>query len=405
MAKRSEGKLQRWEVALIKAMLATKRYNDQQVLAYFTRPTRTINHREISEIRQEARHRTARASTEEQLSAFLATWPDLDPETGLSVRGDELLIKAREAMIAAVHTFNAAGLTFRGEIFITTAVIAWTYLLHAWFAREGVDYRYYDAGVVKRTANGAEMYWELGRCLRQVGVPVPEGARRNLEFLLGIRHEIEHRSTNRIDDALGAKLQACCINFNEVLRDQFGDRFTLERRLPLALQFVTFDAGQRNAVKAGRQLPPNVETMMDAFDAALNDEQRADPAFAYRVAFVPKVGAKASRADTAIEFVTPGSDEAREISRVLLKEVDKPRYTPTQIVERMQAEGYPKFTTHSHTKLWQELDARAGDKGFGRPGDYPNTWVWFDTWLARVRAHCQENPDRYRPQPETAQIA
>jgi hypothetical protein len=60
----------------------------------------------------------------EELDAFLATWPDLDPQTGLSVRGDELLIKAREAMIAAVHTFNGAGLTFRAELFIVTAILA-----------------------------------------------------------------------------------------------------------------------------------------------------------------------------------------------------------------------------------------------------------------------------------------
>lgn len=34
-------------------------------------------------------------------------------------------------MIAAVHTFNGAGLTFRAELFIATAMIGWTYLLHA----------------------------------------------------------------------------------------------------------------------------------------------------------------------------------------------------------------------------------------------------------------------------------
>lgn len=152
MAGRSEGRLQRWEVALVKAMLGTGRYNDQQILAHFTRPTRTVNHREIGEIRQEVRHRAARPASDEQLSAFLLAWPDVDPDTGLSVRGDELLLKAREAMIAAVHTFNSAGLTFRAEIFITTAVIAWTYLLHAWFARAGVDYRYREGGQVKRTA-------------------------------------------------------------------------------------------------------------------------------------------------------------------------------------------------------------------------------------------------------------
>lgn len=138
---------------------------------------------------------------------------------------------------------------------------------------------------------------------------MPAGARTNLEFLIEIRHEIEHRSTTRIDDALGAKLQACCINFNDVIRKEFGDRFGLELRLPLALQFVSFDAGQRDALKAGRSLPPNIETMMDAFHSNLTDEQQADPAFAFRVAFVPKVGAKATRTDAAIEFVKPGTDE------------------------------------------------------------------------------------------------
>lgn len=396
MPRRIEGKLKRWEVAIIKGMLATGRYNDQQILAHFTRPSRTINHREIGEIRLGTKHRPTRAATEEQVAAFLLVWPDLDTETGLRNRGDELLIKAREAMIAAVHTFNGAGLTFRAEIFITTAVIAWTYLLHAWFGRAGIDYRFREGGEVKKTANGADKHWELGHCLRQPQCPVPAGARTNLEFLIEIRHEIEHRSTTRIDDALGAKLQACCINFNEVIRKEFGERFGLERRLPLALQFVSFDAGQRHALKAGRSLPANIETMMDAFHSNMTDEQQADPAFAFRVAFVPKVDAKASRADAAIEFVKPDSEEAREISRVLLKEVDKPRYTATQIVERIRAEGFPRFNMSSHTRLWQELDAKAGDKGFGRPGDYPNTWVWFDTWLARARAHCQENAARYQ---------
>jgi hypothetical protein len=91
-----------------------------------------VNHRVISEIRTEAKHKTVKAATDEDLSDYLATWPDIDPATGLSVRGDELLIKAREAMIAAVHTFNGAGLTFRAELFIVTSVIAWTYLMHAW---------------------------------------------------------------------------------------------------------------------------------------------------------------------------------------------------------------------------------------------------------------------------------
>ena len=150
--------LDRWEVAIIKAMLAGGGYNDQDILAYFTRPTRSVNHRAIGEIRTEKKHKALKAATPEELDEFLAGWPYIDPQTGLSVQGDEILIKAREAMIAAVHIFNGAGLTFRAELFIVTCIIAWTYLMHAWLKREGIDYRYKEDGAVKKTKHGAELY-------------------------------------------------------------------------------------------------------------------------------------------------------------------------------------------------------------------------------------------------------
>jgi hypothetical protein len=62
----------------------------------------------------------------------------------------------------------------------------------------------------------------------------------------------------------------------------------------------------------------------------------------------------------------------------------------------MHRGGYPKFRTHNHTQLWQGLNAKDPATGFGRAGDYKNTWVWYETWLARVRAHCQENVDKYK---------
>jgi hypothetical protein len=161
MPKRRRGhKLERWEVALVKAMLDRGGYNDQDILAFFTRPTRSINHRSIGEIRTERKHKNVKGASTAELDAFLATWPDVDPQSGLSLRGDELLVKAREAMIAAVHTFNGAGLHFRAELFIVTAIIAWTYLLHAFFRREGADYRYFKIvdgkREIEKTQNGAD---------------------------------------------------------------------------------------------------------------------------------------------------------------------------------------------------------------------------------------------------------
>lgn len=388
--------MEKWEIALVKAMLRQNRYTDQDILAHFTRPTRSINPARILEIRREERHRTVPAASDDDLKQFLASWPNVDPETGLSLVGDELLIKAREAMIASVHTFNGAGLFFRAELFIVTSIVAWTYLLHAWFKRERIDYRYRSNGDVKKTPKGADKYWDLGKCLKHDRCPLPNGVKKNLEFLLELRHEIEHRSTNRIDDAVSAKLQACCINFNDLIKEQFGEQYGLERRLPIALQFVTFSTDQRAILKRASGLPDNVESLIDAFEHGLSEEEYRDPAYRYHVAFVPIAKNRASAADAAIEFVRADSEEARDMGQVLLKEVDKPRYTATEVVEKMNQEGFSNFKMHNHTDLWKSLGARDPNKGYGRQGDYRNTWVWYEIWVQRVRAHCEEHAERYR---------
>ena len=397
--RRRGNKLERWEIALIKAMVEDGRWpNDQDILAYFTRPIRSINHRAISEIRTKAKHAAVKAASPDELDAFIASWPDVDPETGLSLRGDELLIKAREAMIAAVHTFNSAGLTFRAELFIVTAVIAWTYLLHAWFKREGIDYRHTRSQngekVVVKTPEGAEKHWELSQCLKHAKCPVEKGARDNLAFLLVLRHEIEHRSTSRIDEAVSAKLQACCINFNDAIKDLFGAQYGLERRLPIALQFVTFSPDQRALLKKAGTLPRHVETMMDEFERHLTAEEQADPRFAFRVFMVHKTANRAPGADFAVELVPLGSDIAEKFN-LALKEVEKRKYLPTEIVATMSAEGWDRFTMDSHTKLWKRLAAKDPAKGYGAIA-VGKQWCWYETWINRVREECQQHPNLYQ---------
>jgi len=396
MVQRRRGNtLERWEISIVKAMIATGDYNDQDIQSYFTRPMRTVNHARFADIREGRRHRTVPTASSDDLSHFLTSWPNLDPETGLSSQGDELLIKAREAMIAAVHTFNGAGLTFRSELFIVTTVIAWTYLLHAWFKRAGVEYRHIRNGQVQMTPDGAEKFLDLSACLRHVRSPVSPVVKHNLEFLLMIRHEIEHRSTTRIDDQISAKLQAACINFNDALKEWFGAQFGLEKRLSIALQFTTFDAGQRSALKKASSLPAKLEASIDAFESALSPEEYADPAFRYRVAFVPITKQRESAADAAIQFFKVGSDEAKAFNEVHLKEVDKTRYTATQVVDAIRANGYPNFAIHHHTRLWQSLNAKREGTHYGRSGDYRGSWVWFDIWIERVREHCDEMGNMY----------
>ena len=309
---------------------------------------------------------------------------------------NELLMKAQEAMIAAVHTFNGVGLNFRAELFVVTSIIGWTYLLHSWFRKQGIDYRYRaSSGQVIKTKNGADRYWELGRCLSDENCPLPRGVIKNLEFLIELRHEIEHRLTNRIDDAVSAKLQACCINFNDSIKNLFGDQYGLERRLPIALQFVTFGSDQRTLLK-GASLPANITSMIDAFEHGLSEVEYMDRAYRYRVAFVPLVHNRVSTSDVAIEFVKHESMEGKEAMQVLLKEVERKRYTASQVWALMQNEGFHKFNQTAHTNLWKKLGAKDRSKGFGRPGDYKGTWVWYPSWLERVREHCRTHKSRYQ---------
>jgi hypothetical protein len=395
--RREDSALERWEVSLVKAMQERGGYNDQKILSYFTRPTRTVNHRLIGQIRREDRYKSVKKATPEELDEFLTSWPDVDSETGLSLRGDELLIKAREAMISAVHSFNGAGLTFRSELFIVTAIIAWTYLMHSFFKREGIDYRYYKTvdGVkqIDKTPEGADKYWELAKCIRQTKCPLPEGTVNNLKALLEIRHEIEHRSTNRIDDALSAKLQQCCLNFNESIKEIFGNRYGLEKRLSMALQFVTFSSDQRAVLKRSGKLPRHIETSLQKIHERLTDEELADPRFSYHVAFVRKVANRASAADEAVEFVSSDSSEGREINRVLLKETEKPKYRPSDIVKMIKDGGHPRFNIAKHTSLWQALKAKSVDKPYGV--EIAGQWYWYEAWLARVREHCNEHQSEY----------
>ncbi|MGI4744844.1 MAG: DUF3644 domain-containing protein [Janthinobacterium lividum] len=406
LQQRSRGNaLEQWEVAIVKAMLSKQGRTDQDILAYFTRPTRSVNHRLIGQIRKGIMHVSTPTASEEDLSEFLATWPEIDPQTGLSLRGDELLIKAREAMIAAVQTFNGAGLYFRAELFIVTAIIAWTYLHHAYFKSLSIDYRYFrevDGNKqVVTTDGGAERYWELGYCLRHVKCPLTKGMISNLEFLIELRHEIEHRSTSRIDDAVSTQLQACCINFNEVIKGQFGPQYGLERRLPIALQFLTFSSDQRAVLKRGVNLPRNIETMMDAFSDRMSAEERLDPHFAFRVNFIPLLANRPASADQVIEFSKATPQETGAIA--FIKEVDRKKYRPGQIVAMMKAAGYGRFTMQSHTDLWQVEKAKDPKLGFGSPTYGNEGWGWNEKWLTHVRKHCAIHSEHYgRPvaQPE-----
>lgn len=312
----------------------------------------------------------------------------------------ELIKKSREAALASVQIFNNPALTFKSEIFIVLMMISWTYLLHAYYRKKGLEYRYFRMeGTRKRfdkTTKGAVKHWELEKCLNHPESPVDISAAHNLRFLIGLRHEIEHQMTTRIDQFLSARFQACCLNYNELIKRLFGQDFGIDKHLSFSLQFSSLNKDQVDKLSKAEGLPENIRAYITEFDLNLTDEEFNDPKFSYRVFFVPKTANHKGQADQVIEFIKPGSEMAEGINTkyIQIKETERPKHLPSRIVSLVNEAGYKRFTMRDHTVLWQTFDAKNPSKGLGV--HIGTTWYWYETWLEKVMKECDSQGRWFR---------
>nr|WP_315237730.1 DUF3644 domain-containing protein [uncultured Albidiferax sp.] len=312
---------------------------------------------------------------------------------------NELLKKSREAALASVQIFNNPAITFKSEIFIVQMVISWTYLFHAYYRKKGIEYRYSKQVGTRRqfsrTAKGAYKYWELEACLNCDQSPLENGAAKNLRFLIGLRHEIEHQMTRRLDEHLSARYQACCLNYNDLIKQLFGDEHGIDKHLSFSLQFSSIKAGQLETLLDVAGLPSHIGAFINTFDEHLTLEEFNDPRFAYRLLFVPKTVNHKGQADKVIEFIKSDSELAKDVNKsyALIKDTEKIKYLPSQVVERMHSLGFGKFTMHHHTQLWKTLQAKEAGRNFGVL--VVKTWHWYETWIAEVTRHCTDKSNIY----------
>src|SRR2546425_1045326 len=135
------------------------------------------------------------------------------------------LAKARLGAISAVEAYNKPGPHFRTAHYILLIVTAWTALFHAIFYKKGRR-PWYKTGAGKgtryRRVDGEPKHWELAHCLEQYYGDKNPSERKNLEFLLGLRHRIEHRHLPDLDPALYGECQSALMNFEEVVVKEFG---------------------------------------------------------------------------------------------------------------------------------------------------------------------------------------
>lgn len=305
----------------------------------------------------------------------------------------ELIKKSREAMLAAVQIYNNPQITFKSESFISLAVIGWTYLLHAYYRSKGIDYRYFHIQgkrkVYDKTKYGAYKRWELERCINDDRSPIDRETAANLRFLIGIRHEVEHQMTDRIDEFLSAKLQACAINFDYYITTLFGSAYNISNELALAIQFAPISPTQSQGLQNNPHITTNVQNFVVDFEENLSEDSLRSARYAYRILFVPINVNRKGQADQVVEFVKSDSPLAQNLEKTyaIIKETEKRKYLPSEIVALMKEKGYQRFTLYKHTQFWKSKDAKNQQYHYGV--QIVNTWYWYENWVREVETYCE----------------
>lgn len=308
---------------------------------------------------------------------------------------DELIKKSREAMLAAVEIYNNPNITFKSETFITLSIISWTYIMHAYYKKEGIDYIYYSQKGKRikkdKTKYGAVKHWELERCINDYNCPLDYATKTNLRFLIGIRNEIEHQMTSKIDDAISAKLQACALNYNAFIKEQFSIKYGIDDRLALSIQFSSVNPLKYKELSKMKGLSENVVNYITEFEKDLSNETIINPEYAYRVLYIPVTINNKGKADSVIEFVKASDEQIEDIKNtVMIKETEKKKYLPSQIVTIIKEKGFSKFSITVHTEIWKNNGnslkiSKYGCRVAGKQ------WYWYETWIKYVEEWCINN--------------
>ena len=313
----------------------------------------------------------------------------------------ELLKKSQEAALTAIKVFNDPLIKFKSETYIVLMIIAWTYLLHAFYRGSGIEYRYFrlvgNRRRFDRTKHGSYKYWELERCLAEERCPVDSVTRTNLRFLIGLRHEIEHQMTSSLDSYLSGRYQACALNYNHYLKRMFGSACSLDEHLSFSIQFFEFSAEQVVGGRPQAEIPAQLRAYLVEFDSRVQPEEFDDPRFAYRLLFTRRLANRRGQADSVVEFIDPKTAAGETIEKAywIQKEVERPKYLPSAVAAAVRSAGFSRFRVQpEHVRMWKSENAKNPALGYGV--EVQGTWFWYERWIDRCIELCESAGNRYK---------
>ena len=283
-----------------------------------------------------------------------------------------LVAKARESALAAVRVYNDPAAGFRSETFIVLMVIAWNSLFQAILERDGIDYVRGADGKQVSIDDRAKVLTTGELAARAVGGDGRQarGIRANLDFFLGLRHQIAHRYLPALDLEVTAEAQAMLLNFENLVVAEFGDEAALGDRLTVPLQLSGFrDKEALTSLRAAQaQLPVDVQAYLRRHREQVDEDVLRSSEYAMPIFFVPVAANRERSADAVVRFIRPGAltpevEEALEQLAVVAKPKRVPVASddllrPTEVVN-LVGERLPfRFTLDTHTRAWKYYAVR-----------------------------------------------
>jgi hypothetical protein len=336
---------------------------------------------------------------------------------GLPLKVKHALEKARDSALLAVEVYNKPAVKFKSGGFITLMMIAWTALFHAIFYKKKRKPFHKEHGRFVKIQNDFK-HWELAECLSQyykaeTGDPV----RKNLEFFIPLRNQIEHRSMPELDATIFGECQAMLLNFDEMLQKEFGARYCLRESLSFAVQLFP---SSETLVEAVKQNPAtkSVSQFIERYRSAISADVQASGKYSFK-AFLIQVANHTSTDTLPVQFIhydklteAQRQDIGRFVALVKTQHVpvsNEDMMKPADVVKRVQtALGDPKitrgtkqvnrFNENIHAKCWRFFKVRPSGKSqlpsdttakycvYDKPHkDYLYTQAWVDFLVEKLK--------------------
>ncbi|MGK7897705.1 MAG: DUF3644 domain-containing protein [Xenococcus sp. (in: cyanobacteria)] len=318
-----------------------------------------------------------------QIHSQALTDTDKSPEIKI------LLEKSRKFALMAVSNYNNPLFEFKTHSFIVNLIIAYTALFHAIFEKNSIEYFYRDKDGNPEVIDGENKAFELTKCCQVYYKDAQNSIKANLEFLIGLRNKIEHRSLPAIDLYVEGECQAAITNYENILTQEFGERYSLGSSLAISMQLTKIS--QQSRINALKELQTKnyrvIKNYIDKYRDDLDDEISLSQEYRISVFLVPKLGNHAKSADMCIEFIKKEhltKDELKEYEEaiVLIKNKTNPyKFKPGRVIELVKKTISSFNTIWLHTQCWKYYKARPKNNDPTYKGEYCGWIEGFDGYL------------------------